>query len=101
VTESLDPVERPNLQLALDHLVGDQEGSRVIGLPAEVRHYPEFSIGSVLSGGFRGPAEPTTPSFDALPIDVDETLPCVIVGVDLVASERGMPGMSAAADRCP
>lgn len=67
VTESLDPVERPNLQLALDHLVGDQDGSRGIGLPADVRHYPEFSIGSVLSSGFRGPAEPEPSAFDACP----------------------------------
>jgi len=84
VTERLDIVERPNLQLALDEIMSRAEGSRVVGLPAEIRHYPEFSVAAVVAGSFRGPAEPAPPSFDALPIDVDETLPCVIAGIWLL-----------------
>lgn len=84
VIDNLDPVERPNLQLALDVVAGRHDGTTVVGLPPELRHYHDFSIASMLSGTFRGPSEPVPPSFDALPVDVDRTLPCVIAGVWLL-----------------
>ena len=77
VVETLDMVERPNLQLALNAMMENDDRSRVVGLSQEVGRYQDFSIASLLTGAFRGPGEPVPPVFDALPIDVDKTLPCV------------------------
>lgn len=81
IVDALPAVERPNLQLALDALIVASPESRLVGLPAELRHYGGFSIGALLSGTFRGPAEPVPPTYDELPTDVDRSLRSVTAGL--------------------
>jgi len=81
IVDALPAVERPNLQLALDALIAKNPESRLVGLSAELRHFGGFSIGALLAGTFRGPAEPVPPSYDELPIDVDRSLRCVTAGL--------------------
>lgn len=76
--------EQANLQLAVDALLSDAPGWRLLGLPGELRHFPEFSLASILAGRFHGPAEPCAPEFVDVPIDVDATLPCVRLGLYLL-----------------
>ena len=80
-TERFDPSEHPNLQLALDALLADADDRRLFGLPAELHHYGDFSLASILGGRFHGPAEPCAPQFVHAPIDVGRTLPCLRLGV--------------------
>jgi MoxR-like ATPase len=80
--------EQANLQLALDALVAESPGWRLLGLPAELRHYPQFSLASLLAGRFYGPTEPCAPEFVEVPIDVDATMPCVRLGVYLLTFDR-------------
>ncbi|MGI9605317.1 MAG: AAA family ATPase [Acidimicrobiales bacterium] len=84
VSVMIPPVERPNLQLALDRLVADDPASTVIGISPELRHFSEFSISALLAGRFRGPGEPVPPVYDQLPVDIDETLGCVSAGIWLL-----------------
>lgn len=84
-TERLDPSEHANLQLALDALLAGQEGWSLLGLPAELHHFGEFSLASILGGRFRGPSEPCAPEFVRVPVDVDRTHPCLRLGVYLLS----------------
>lgn len=43
-TERLDPSEHANLQLALEALLADAPGWSLLGLPAELHHYGDFSL---------------------------------------------------------
>lgn len=81
IVDVLPAVERPNLQLALDALIAASPASRLVGLPAELRHFGGFSISALLAGTFRGPVEPVPPAYDELPIDVDRSLRCVTAGL--------------------
>ncbi len=83
-TERFDPSEQPNLQLALDALLTDTASWRLLGLPAELHHYGDFSLASILGGRFHGPAEPCAPEFVQVPIDVDRTLACLRLGIYLL-----------------
>jgi hypothetical protein len=76
--------EQANLQLAVDALMADAPGWRLLGLPGELRNFVQFSLASILAGRFHGPAEPCAPEFVDVPIDVDETLACVRLGVYLL-----------------
>ena len=83
-TEQFHVSEHANLQLALDALLGDVSEWRLLGLPAELQHYGEFSLASMLGGRFHGSTEPCAPEFVNVPVDVDRTLPCVRLGVYLL-----------------
>ena len=84
LAEQFAVLEHPNLQLALDTLLAAGEGQSVIGLPSEVRHYGDFSLGGVLAGRFHGPAEPAPIEYVNLPVDVDRSLPCAQLAVYLL-----------------
>lgn len=83
-TERLDASEHANLQLALDAFLSEQQDWSLLGLPAELHHFGDFSLASLLGGRFHGPAEPCAPEFVRVPIDVDRTLPCLRLGVYLL-----------------
>ena len=83
-TEQFHVSEHANLQLALDALLADVSEWRLLGLPAELQHYGEFSLASMLGGRFHGSTEPCAPEFVNVPVDVDRTLPCVRLGVYLL-----------------
>jgi hypothetical protein len=76
--------EHANLQLGLDALLGDTAEWRLVGLPAELHAYGEFSLASIMGGRFHGPTEPCAPEFVNVPVDVDRTLPCLRLGVYLL-----------------
>jgi len=84
LTERFHVSEHANLQLAMDALVADVAGWRLLGLPGELRHYGEFSLASILGGRFHGPTEPCAPEFVNVPVDVTRTMPCVRLGVYLL-----------------
>jgi hypothetical protein len=84
-TERLDASEHANVQLALDALLSTGTDWSLLGLPAELHHYGDFSLASILGGRFHGPSEPCAPEFVRVPIDVDRTLPCVRLGVYLLS----------------
>lgn len=83
-TERLDVSEHANLQLALDALLSAQDGWSLLGLPAELHHFGDFSLASILGGRFHGPSEPCAPEFVRVPVDVDRTHPCLRLGVYLL-----------------
>ncbi|MGH9289582.1 MAG: AAA family ATPase [Acidimicrobiales bacterium] len=83
-TERLDPSEHANLQLALDSLLSGQDDWSLLGLPAELHHFGDFSLASILGGRFHGPSEPCAPEFVRVPVDVDRTHPCLRLGVYLL-----------------
>ena len=79
--------EHPNVQLAFDALLSDVTDWQLVGLPAELQHYGEFSLASIVSGRFRGQTDPCAPEFVNVAIDVDRTLPCLRLGLYLLAFE--------------
>jgi hypothetical protein len=83
MSERFDPSEHPNLQLALDALAAEDDAWQTFGLPTELEHYGDFSLASMLSGRFHGPAAPCPPEYVNRPIDVDRTLPCLRFGMHL------------------
>jgi hypothetical protein len=83
VTHQLGVDDLPNLQLAMDELVDAAPGSRVVGLPSQVRHYGDFSLAAALSGVTHGIAELTPVETTLVPIGIDETLACAVVAVTL------------------
>lgn len=87
VAEQVAPSDLPNVQLALDALMSETPGGQLLGLPSEARHYGGFSLASVLSGRMGPHIVPTAASYVNVPVGVDETLPCVELGVFLLAFE--------------
>ncbi len=77
--QTLPVVERPNLQLAIDDLVGNQ--GELLGLPAELAHYGGFSVASLVGDTFRGPSHPAPPVTDEVPAGVGSELGCVRAGI--------------------
>ncbi len=82
-TERFHLSEHANLQLALDALLADTANWTLLGLPAELHQYGQFSLASLMGGRFHGPTEPCAPEFVNVPVDVDRTLPCLRLGVYL------------------
>lgn len=83
-TERLAASDHANLQLAIDALLADLSEWRVLGLPAELHHFSEFSLASILAGRFHGPIEPCAPEYVNVPTDVDRSLPCLRLGIYLI-----------------
>ena len=84
ISERFATVEHPNLQLALDALLGDGEGQSVVGLPTELRHHHSFSLAGALGGRFFGPAEPSPIEYVNVAVDVDRSLPCAQLALYLL-----------------
>ncbi len=84
VGQKLPPVERPNLQLALDHLLADQPQSQVIGISPELSNYGNFSLAALISGRFHGPAGIVPLAHEDVPTGVDESMRCVVAGLWLL-----------------
>jgi len=87
VGQQLPLVERPNLQLAMNHLMASDDAASLIGLSPEIGHYGEFSFSALLAGRFHGPGDPVPPVYDDHPVDVNKTLRCVVTGIWLVHHE--------------
>ncbi|MEO1064912.1 MAG: AAA family ATPase [Actinomycetota bacterium] len=87
VGENVAPVDRVNLQLALDALVADQPDHVVLGLSPELAHFSSFSASALLGGRFHGPATAVPLSFEELPAGVDRTVRCARCGVWLLRSD--------------
>ena len=86
-TEQFNASEHANLQLALDAVAAESPAARLIGLPSELLHFGGFSFGAILTGRFHGPTEPVPPEFVNVAIDVDQTLPCVRLGIYLLEQD--------------
>ena len=88
VTETLNPSEHPNLQLALETMSSEAGDWQVVGLPGELRHYGGFSLVGLVAGRIHGPgAEPSPVEFANVEIDAGRTLPCVQMGLYLASHE--------------
>lgn len=90
LAERFATVEHPNLQLALDSLLGADPAQSVVGLPTELRHYGGFSLAGVLGGRFHGPADPSPIEYVNVAVDVDQALPCAQLAVYLLRID-GVP----------
>jgi hypothetical protein len=87
VVEQTFPVsDHPNIQLALEKVASTLPDFQLIGLPVDVLHWSGFALSNLA----RRPAhnhpafEGVAPAYVNVPIDVDETLPCVSIGVWLL-----------------
>ena len=80
LTEQLDPSEHPNVQLAFNAL-SEARPWEVIGLPGDARNFGGFSLVTLIGGRFAGNIAATPVEYVNVPIAVDETLPCVLVGL--------------------
>jgi hypothetical protein len=90
LAEKVAASDLPNLQLALDVLTAESPGWELIGIPSEARHYGGFSLPSLLSGRMGSHLAPTAASYLNVAVGVEETLPCVELGVYLLRFE-GVP----------
>jgi len=88
LTERLAASEHANVQLAFDALLADRTDWQLVGLPAELQHYGEFSLASILSGRFHGRTDPCAPEFVNVAVDVDRTLPCLRLGLYLLSFDE-------------
>ncbi len=84
VGEDLSPVERPNLQLALDDLTGQNPDHRLVGLSPEIVNYGGFSLSAVLAGRFHGESRVVPPVYEDVAVGVDRHLRCVVAGLWLL-----------------
>src|SRR5436190_23453064 len=85
VSETFPDSDHPNVQLALDRLAEDDPDWQLFGLPVEVLHWSGFGLSNLASPNVHGPAfDAVAPAYVNVPIDVDETLPCVTLGVWLL-----------------
>ncbi len=87
VGEDVPSVDKPNFQLAMDRLVGDDPDSTIIGLSPEVSHFSEFSFSALLAGRFYGPGRPQPPVYRAHPVAPNKTLRCLVNGIWLLHFE--------------
>ncbi len=84
VGQELPPVDRPNVQLAMDNLMAGDPDADCLGLSPELNHYPAFSFSALLAGRFRGPSDVIPPSYQEYPIGRDRALRCVTMGIWLI-----------------
>lgn len=80
LTEPLENWDLPNLQLAIDDLLGPISDSHaIIGLPADVRHYGDMSIPLLLHERFK--AAPL--QYTNVPVGPGRLLPCLDLALHL------------------
>ncbi len=87
VSQTFPPSDHPNVQLALEQLAAAGSDWQLFGLPVETLHWAGFGLTNLASPSGHGPSfEPVAPAYVNVPIDVDESLPCVTLGVWLLRS---------------
>ena len=84
LAEQVASSELPNVQLAMEAILALAPGWELIGLPSEVRQYGGFSLASLVSGRMGSHITSTAVSYVNVPVGVDETLPCVELGLYLL-----------------
>src|SRR3546814_641723 len=84
VTEQVPSTDLPNVQLAVEALLEAAPGWKLIGLPAEARHYGGFSLASLLSGRMGPHIDAAPPTYVNVPVAVGEVHACVELGVYLL-----------------
>jgi hypothetical protein len=85
VSESFPDSDHPNVQLALERLAAAGSDWELLGLPVEAMHWQGFGLANLAAPGPQSPAfEAVAPAYVNVPVDVDETLPCVTLGVWLL-----------------
>jgi hypothetical protein len=88
VAQAFPVSDHPNVQLALERLAGEGSDWELFGLPVEVTHWQGFGLANLASPSGHGPSyEAVAPAYVNVPIDVDETLPCVTLGIWLLRHE--------------
>lgn len=85
--QNLPQVERPNVQLAVDEILGLGGQIQVLGLPPDISHFGGFSLPALVHGSFRGPTHAVPPVLDDVAIGVNKTLACVVAGIWLGSIE--------------
>ena len=85
VSETFPDADHPNVQLALERLAEGVPDWKLFGLPVDVLHWAGFGLTNLATPSGHGPAfEAVAPAYVNVPIDVDETLPCVTLGIWLL-----------------
>src|SRR5260221_8260639 len=85
VSETFPDADHPNVQLALERLTESDPDWKLFGLPVDVLHWAGFGLTNLATPSAHGPAfEAVAPAYVNVPIDVDETLPCVTLGIWLL-----------------
>lgn len=85
VSQSFAVSEHPNVQLALERIASGSRGSQLLGLPVEAMHWHGFGLANLAAPGNNAPPfDAVAPAYVNVPVGVDETLPCVTVGVWLL-----------------
>ncbi|MET0459589.1 MAG: ATP-binding protein [Ilumatobacteraceae bacterium] len=86
---TLPLMERVNVQLALDAYERDAAVWEVIGLTTDIGNYGGVSLPGMVSGSWQGPGE-SSRQYEAVEVDVDETLACLKSGIVLTEHD-GVP----------
>ena len=85
VEQTFPDSDHPNVQLALERVAADGTDWELFGLPVEVLHWSGFGLSNLAAPSGHGPAfEAIAPAYVNVPIGVDETLPCVTLGLWLL-----------------
>jgi len=85
VAETFPDSDHPNVQLALERLAADRTDWKLFGLPVEAMHWAGFGLTNLASPSAHGPSfDPVAPAYVNVAIDVNETLPCITLGVWLL-----------------
>ena len=85
VSERFPDSDHPNIQLALEYLAAAGSDWELFGLPVEAMHWQGFGLANLASPGPQSPPfDAVAPAYVNVPIDVDETLPCVTLGIWLL-----------------
>jgi cell division protease FtsH len=84
-----NPIERANLQLALDRLRADSSSWDEVGLTADIANYGGVSLPAFVAGSFHGPVE-TARQFVSVQVSATETIRCLQAGV-VLTEHVGVP----------
>jgi cell division protease FtsH len=84
-----NPIERANLQLALDHLQTEASTWIEIGLASDIGNYGGVSLPGLVAGSFHGPGD-TARQFVSVEVSATETIRCLQAGV-VLAEHEGVP----------
>jgi cell division protease FtsH len=88
VEEGFADSDHPNVQLAMERLAAEGGEWKLLGLPVDVLHWSGFGLSNLASPVQHGPSfEAVAPAYVNVPIGVDETLPCVTIGIWLLRHE--------------
>lgn len=86
---TFDPIERANLQIALDAVRADADHWAEHGLTPDIGQYGGVSLPSLISGTFHGPGE-SSRQFVTVEIGPGESITCLRAGV-IATRHEGVP----------